>query len=241
MPAPSGRLARGITEIVEVLRTNRTNAQSRLEWIPIRGGISADGMHGFTYGYITTTRPDSTRQPGKYLSYWIRRPEGWRVAAYKRLGRAPGDVSLTLREPALPARMVAPANDSTTTSRLVNELKNTERSFSRDAQTMGLGPAFVGYAAPDAMNAGGPADSEFRFGPDSIGAGVAAGLTPDVMVTWEPSDALVATSGDLGVTLGIITITNASAAASPANARRVPYFTVWRRAGPETPWRFVAE
>jgi hypothetical protein len=126
-------------------------------------------------------------------------------------------------------------------ARLVEELKGVERSFSRDAQAMGLGPAFVRYAAPDAMNAGGPTDAAFRFGPDSIGAGVGGGVTAGTTVTWEPTEALVASSGDLGVTLGIITITNAASAGVPATTNKVPYFTVWRRAGPGAPWRFVAE
>ena len=38
---------------VQALRANPDNAGARLEWAPIRGGISADGQHGFTFGYMT--------------------------------------------------------------------------------------------------------------------------------------------------------------------------------------------
>ena len=41
---------------------------ARAEWTPIRGGISADGQHGFTLGYMTTKQADGTVIPGKYLS-----------------------------------------------------------------------------------------------------------------------------------------------------------------------------
>jgi hypothetical protein len=241
MPAPGERIARGIDDVLGVLRSNPDNARSRVEWTPIRGGISADGRHGFTYGYMTTTRADGTRLPGKYLSYWVRHPEGWRVAAYKRLPRAEGPVSMTERQAALPARIVQASTDAVEHARLVEELKETERTFSRDAQVMGLGPAFVRYAAPDAMNAGGADDAEFLFGPEAIGQGVGSNVTPGATITWEPTDALVASSGDVGVTPGIITVVLPPSAAGGSETRRIPYFTVWRRSGPGVPWRFVAE
>jgi hypothetical protein len=50
---------------------------------------------------------------------------------------------------------------------------------------------------------------------------------------------IVASSGDLGVTIGLIRET---APSTDPNAPTVfPFFTVWQRASPTDPWRYVAE
>ena len=235
MPAPGERLATGVADVVEVLRSNADNTGSRIEWTPIRGGISGDAQHGFTYGYTTVTRADGTKVPGKYVAYWVKGADGWRVSVYTRKPRAEGTVSLAERPPSLPPRLVAPG-DEAARARFAEEVAETERSFSRDAQTMGLGPAFVRYSAPDAMNAGGPDDAEFIFGPEAIGQRVGSGISDGTTITWGPDSVRAASSGDLGVTMGLITITSA-----PRGTRRVPFFTVWKREGTGHPWRFVAE
>jgi hypothetical protein len=55
-------------------------------------------------------------------------------------------------------------------------------------------------------------------------------------VTWSADRALVATSGDLGVTLGyIVPVT-----ARPDGSRpRFPFFTIWRREA--SGWKYIAE
>jgi hypothetical protein len=58
-------------------------------------------------------------------------------------------------------------------------------------------------------------------------------------VSWAPDhDVIVASSGDLGVTIGTI-VTNEPD--STGAKQSFPFFTVWRRAGPDQPWRYVAE
>src|SRR5688500_15540643 len=94
MPVPGNRFAEGAVQASEALASNPDNARSTLDWVPVRGGISADGQHGFTYGHMTMLKRDGTIVPLKYLAYWIQRPEGWRVAAYKRRPRPAGEVSL---------------------------------------------------------------------------------------------------------------------------------------------------
>jgi ketosteroid isomerase-like protein len=234
--APAPDFVRGAAAFAELLRRNPDNALGRLEWAPVRGGVSADGEHGFTYGYSTLHRPDGSVVPGKYVAYWHRLPEGWRVIVYRRIPRPAGDVSLDLRPPALPVRLVAPSRDSARTARYAEELGDTERAFSSDAQS-GIGAAFARFAAPDAMNVGGPSDTAFVYGPEEIGRSVQAGVTPGTVITWAPHDVIVASSGDLGVTLGVISIRLAGSSAE----QRVSFFTVWRREGPDRPWRFVAE
>ena len=107
MPVPSGQFAEGKSAATAALASNADNAKSRIEWTPVRAGISADLQHGFTLGFMTLHRPDGTDTPLKYLAYWVKKPDGWRVAAYKRNragAAAPATVTL---DPALPARAVA--------------------------------------------------------------------------------------------------------------------------------------
>jgi ketosteroid isomerase-like protein len=232
MPVP-GRWVEGAPAVIEALRANPANAQSRLEWTPIRGGISADGQQGFTFGYMTLRRPDSTSAPMKYLAYWVKGPGGWRVAVYRRRPRPEGAVSLGAMAPSLPVRMVA--FDPSGTGRFGESLAESERSFSRDAQRIGLGPAFAQYGRADAVNMGGATDTTFVFGAEAIARGVPAGSS----VSWGPNRVIVASSGDLGVTIGMIYPNQRPADGSqPAG---FPFFTVWRRSGPAAPWRYIAE
>src|SRR5918996_1272215 len=79
MPTPQGNFAKGKDAIIAALKANPANANATAEWAPVRGGISADGLQGFTYGFMTIHIPDQPDRRAKYLSYWIRQPEGWRV------------------------------------------------------------------------------------------------------------------------------------------------------------------
>jgi hypothetical protein len=217
------------------LRAVPENLSGRLEWAPIRGGISGDGQHGFTYGFMTLVRADSSRLALKYLAYWVKKPDGWKVAVYRRAPRAEGQVATAMREPSLPAKAVAVSRDASVVAKYAKEVDDAERDFSSLAGKIGLGPAFTQNAAPDAMNMGGGQAADFLYGPQAIGAGVGAGETGPSKLTWGPDTVLVASSGDLGVTIGHI---NAPAEGGQP-ARRFPFFTIWKKVGGV--WKFVAE
>lgn len=217
------------------LRAAPENLTARIEWWPIRGGISGDGQHGFTYGFMTLVRADSTRVPHKYLAYWVRKSEGWKVAVYRRAPRADGQVSIAMREPSIPEKAGAVTRDASAVAKHAKELGDAERDFSTLAGKIGLGPSFTQNAAPDAMNMGGAQAADFLFGPEAIGAGVGAGESGPSKLTWGPDTVLVASSGDLGVTIGHIN----SPAQAGQPARRFPFFTVWKKVGGG--WKFVAE
>ncbi len=57
MPVPGNGFAVGTAEVVAALRANPENATSRAEWMPVRGGVSADGLQGYTWGYMTCASP----------------------------------------------------------------------------------------------------------------------------------------------------------------------------------------
>lgn len=231
----AGAFHHGRVAALAQLRSVPENATARLDWAPVRGAISADGQHGFTYGFMTLQRADSTLVPLKYLAYWVRGHQGWRVRVYRRVVRPAGEVDRSMRDPLVPARLASPGTDAGAVARYAAEVGNAERAFSELAGRIGLGPAFTQNAAPDAMNMGGPQSADFVYGPDAIGAAVGAGEQGPSKLTWGPDTVLVASSGDLGVTIGHI-IAPGSDAGPP---RRIAFFTVWRKVGGT--WKFVAE
>ena len=233
MPAPDATFARGKQAAVAVLKSNPANAGAKAEWAPVRGGISADGEHGFTFGYMTIRQEGKPERQTKYLSYWIKRPEGWRVVAYKRVPKPEGQGTAPL-EPLVPAKLVRPAKDPALADRLGKSLAAAEQSFSDEAQKIGLGAAFRKYGRPDAMNMG--RDAAFRIGAEAIGSDM--GTDPTSPLNWSADQAIVASSGDLGVTIGMIRSNAPPPAGRPA---AVPFFTIWYRPSATEPWRYVAE
>jgi hypothetical protein len=235
-----GGLVRGRDSASRAMEAVPGNAGSRLTWTPIRGGVSSDLQHGFTVGYTTLTRPDGTTQPGKYVAYWVRGEGGWRIAAYKRVPRASGDVSIALLPASLPTKGL-PRGDESAVQRWADELSLAEHAFSRDATPMGLGPAFAKWGAEDAVNTGGGRSAEFVRGPQAIAKSVSEGWTPGSSITWAPEQVLVSTTGDLGITFGTIKVTTPAGADRAESTREFPFFTIWKRAWPTDPWRYVAE
>lgn len=239
MAIPGGRFSTSAVEAIDALRAAPDVAGSRAEWVPVRGGISADGLQGYTWGYMTVHKADGTSAPFKYLAYWTKRPEGWRVVAYRRRARPPGEVSLAPVPPSLPARTVAPSTDAAAVERYRTSLDQTERAFSAESQVIGLGVAFARYGRADAVNMGGPNDAGFVVGSEAIGMMVSDGKPAEPSaLNWAPDRTIVATSGDLGVTIGIIR-QNVPPAAPGAPV--FPFFTVWQRADASAPWLYVAE
>ena len=236
-----GGFARGRDSALAAIRASPVTGTpgARLGWTPIRVGVSADGRQGFTLGYTSVHGADGSSTPGKYLTYWVKGPDGWRAAVYGR-GRASAPAGADPVPPLLPARSVAPSVDPGLIARFRQSLDTSERAFSRDAQQIGLRQAFVRYGSRDAMNMGGAAHAGFVVGPDSIGAVVGEG-EPETgsSVSWAPDQGvIVASSGDLGVTLGTIVVNQPD---STGQRPSFPFFTVWHRAAPEEAWRYVAE
>jgi hypothetical protein len=234
MPLPTGTFAKGKDAALAALRANPSNSVAHATWAPVRAGISADGRQGFTYGFMTIREAGKPDRRAKYLTYWVRRADGWRAAAYKRAGGGEGAVQTALRASAAPPAVLSAAIDEAATETHRASLAAAEKAFSDRAQEVGLGKAFVEFGLSDAMNMGRGAD--FTFGNAAIGAD----MPPDTKspVHWAADErVIVAGSGDLGVTVGFIrphVVEQGQPAASP-------FFTIWRRDSPEQPWRYVAE
>ncbi len=240
VPVPGRGFVDGLDAFRAELARDSLAATSHARWTPVRAGVSADGRHGFTFGFLEVRRADGTLVPGKYLAYWVKGARGWRVAAYRRVRRAAGAVDTALLAPALPPRLVAPATDPAVLAQHRESVMQAERDFAAESQVIGLRAGFAKFGSADAMNMGGPAAPGFTLGNEAIAAAVSQGV-PDGQspVNWGPERALVASSGDLGITFGFI-VPNAEPPAGQQRPR-LPFFTIWRRAGTGAPWRYVAE
>jgi ketosteroid isomerase-like protein len=233
------RFIEGKTEAEQALRQNPDNESARVTWTPVRGGISADGQHGFTFGYLTVRKADGSAIPMKYLGYWVRQKDGWRLVTYRRRPRAAGDPSMQLMAPSLPPVLVPVSTDAATIDSHRRSLAAAERAFSDDAQKTGLEAAFTRFGRTDAINMGGPDAVGFVVGSTAIGRDVGAGTPRDSSpVSWAADHrVIVASSGDLGVTLGFIRSNDKNKQDQPP----IAFFTIWRRDTPTSPWRYIAE
>ena len=228
-------LTTGRDAVLAALRAAPAWQSGTVSWRPVRGGISADGTQGFTYGFLTVTAGDPARRERKYLAYWVRRPEGWRVAAWKQVPRPAGEVSADMQPPSLPAAAAAPNSDPAVTARHQASLAAAERAFSDRAQAIGLRAAFREYGRADAMNMGG--GPGFTIGAEAISRDVApdAATSP---VNWSAERTLAASSGDLGVSMGVI---HRNAPSTDGRPNSFSFFTVWRRDRSDGAWRYIAE
>jgi ketosteroid isomerase-like protein len=239
MPAPAGVFAMGKNAVIVALRASPDAATSRVSWTPVRAGVSSDGEHGFTIGYMTQRKADSSRVALKYMAYWVRDRGIWRVVAYKR-ARADGPPPDTSRmAPVLPFLITRVPQDAAAMTALRRDLMAAEKAFSDEAQTIGLGNAFGKFGREDAVNMGGPASPTFLVGASSIAKLVGGADMNASPVTWNADTAFVASSGDLGITFGVIRRKNLPPGepAQPGSS----FFTIWMRADAKSPWRYVAE
>ena len=230
MPSAKGHSV-GRDAVIALFRENLSYKEGIVSWSPIRGGISADGTQGFTYGFLTVSGGDPARRDRKYLSYWIKRPEGWRVVAYRQQVRQAGDVSKELLAPSVPAKAIEPVADQAVIVSHQASMAATEKSFSDHAQKVGLRTAFRDFGREDAMNMYGGAG--FAVGLDAVVAGFKE--EGPATVHWSTERSFAASSGDLGVSIGTIRSND------PAKNEAFPFITVWRRDGLDKPWRYIAE
>ncbi|HSA55928.1 MAG TPA: DUF4440 domain-containing protein [Gemmatimonadaceae bacterium] len=230
-----GRSVRGREAALELLRSVSANLTARATWAPIRVALSADGTHGFTAGYQEIRFPNDSVARAKYIAYWTRTKQGWRVMVYKRGPRPDGATTADMLPPLLPERLTPPSSSAEQVAAYRASLAAAEASFSEAGQA-GLGAAFRAFGAPEAMHMGAPTDTNFRLGPEAIAEGVEAGGPVQGTLTWGADETIVAPSGDFGINIGTIVVTPTS-----GEARRIPFFTIWRRARLTDPWRYVAE
>lgn len=228
-----GRRPEGREAVIAALRASPSFQGTGISWRPIGGTVSADGTHGFTVGYAEVQGgTDPARAGRRYLAYWVHGPQGWRVLAYRQNFRAPGEQPTSTYTTALPPRAVR-AN-SRRGAEFAAQVAAAEKAFSDRAQQVGLREAFRAFGRPDAIHVLG--ENGFRIGLDAVVEGFRPAATSPLH--WSTDRAVVASSGDLGVSIGMI-YRNAQASSEDL-PDSFPFFTVWRR-GADGRWRYIAE
>ena len=111
-------------------------------------------------------------------------------------------------------------------------LKEADRAFAKLAHEKGAGPAFQAFAAPSVtlFNSAGPPVT-----PDQL----ARSFPPNAAFEWEPDQAVISASADLGYTMGHATIT------SPGKDGKMEteherYITIWKKQ-PDGSWKFILD
>ena len=161
--------------------------------------------------------------------------DGWRVAALKQVLRSANETDAPQQAAALPAALVP--SDPARAAEHGRTLIAAEKAFSDlGAQTAGIKQAFQEYGHPDAIHLLGP--TGFAIGLPAIGANHDQQPAGPATSHWSADTAVVASSGDLGVTIGSIRSNGPPPEGQPAE---VPFFTIWRRDDPSQPWRYIAE
>lgn len=246
MLAPTG-VVYGAQQAVESLKSNPANAGAKTEWTPVRVGLSADGRHGFTAGFMTIHRADNTVVPLKYLAYWEKQAAGWKALAYKRSLVKSAPASIGEVTYLLPKQIVSSKRDAAAIDRDRASLADAERSFAAEAQKIGLGPAFKKYGSPDAINLGGPDRPMFVVGNEGIADSITDPQAPTSSpVNWSPEKTIIASSGDFGVTIGYIVRNQPGADPSTGSGQGGktppgnPFFTVWQKDASGA-WKYIAE
>jgi ketosteroid isomerase-like protein len=199
-------------------------AQGQLKWQPAVAEVSLDGDLGYTTGpweYRADPKDEEVGRYGDYVSLWQRRGGAWTVVMDVGVmndapeSETPAFPELIFRaaeqRAALGALPAAAARDS---------LMGADRALAADAAARGL-PAAVAAVAGDGLRL-------YRMAryPILDPAEIAAELGRLQGVwSWEPAEAVVAGSGDLGFTYGVARL---SEAGSGRVMFRYSYLRIWR-------------
>lgn len=234
MPAPRGEILAGRAKIVSALAAT-ADSTANARWTPVQVGLSADGTHAFTVGFLITTRRDGSHAQFKYLTYWIRGTDGWRAAAWRRRPMESIAIDSTMLPALLPERLVAPTSNAAAIEGYRTGLRDAEGEFSALANRIGVGAAFAQRGTSASLNVGPPSLGHFVRGADAIAQSVAGGQALDAhsSIVWGADNALVASSNDLGITFGVI-----RPKATPTTGG-ASFFTIWRKSNGA--WRYIAE
>jgi ketosteroid isomerase-like protein len=229
-------IVRGRSAAQAIIAAEPLGGPIAVRWQPVRAEASRDGRSGYSYGY-TVIGSGAGAAPSlrmdRYIAFWRREGDAWRIAAYAETYGAP------------PAPLVTPA--SALDSALADvpmrrargpleDIRAADDDFAQTAARLGTGRAFGEFAAENAQIFSTP--GEFITGPEAISQAFGP-TTEDNMLVWHPVAGEVARSGDLGFTVGNAVFTGKSLDGTP-QVRYSKYLTVWKKQH-DGRWRYVVD
>ena len=206
-------------------------APRAMHWEIIAADVSNDGTQGYTWaqgGYTIDFGAGPAAVPAFFLAYWRRGDAGWEIAALSLNTGGPQTLPLPsgFGTPSTKHRRNFP---NTEVEEQRDQLLAADAAFSAASVSEGTGPAFGGFAAPNAI----AVDATFLFGPGPIEQAFTLG--PNDVVSWVPRFADAAASGDLGFTVG-----DAVFVFADFGTFYTKYLTVWQKQNTGE-WLFVAD
>ena len=198
----------------------------RMRWEPIRADVSMDGRSGYSYGGGTRTTADGTTTHARYVAFWRREGDAWKVAAF-HFNANPQPVTPPPAGffPEPPATGSAPAGVDVAAA--LEQIMQADRDFAALSMRENAGVAFGAFAAPDGAMLGG------EYGPEAIRTAFSGG---GGTLEWGPVGGGMAASGDLGYTVG--TAVRRGDDGRPAGYTK--YITIWRRQ-PDGRWLWIVD
>jgi ketosteroid isomerase-like protein len=207
---------------------------SSYSWRPVHAVVSTNGRFGCTTGFSRFTDAADTlhaEKKGTYLTCWqLGADRKWHIVGHQR-NDSPG------RSPILAdSATMSSAPHSATVSIGSNQLRaaqNADAAFAKlGSLPDGPGPAFVHYAATDAVMLGG---SHFPHGLREIAAAF-DGFPADQIIKWDPMSSFGAGSGGLAYTVGHSSSGQRDDKAGTSQLNK--YMTVWRQ-NPDSRWVYI--
>ena len=199
----------------------------KLAWTTASGDVSHDGSLGYSFGWTAFSARDAQgnpiTQPGKYISFWRRGADRWRLIAFMRNASPEAPPPPPEGFPLLSGgRGVARWGDP---DEISDRVRATDAAFAAHSVKVGYSIAFPAYTAEDGISLS--AGEQMVFGRTAIAAS-AEGWTPEQTLDWTPVRALAAASGDLAMTTGNSVF---SEKAPDGSVTHFPgkYLTVWAR------------
>lgn len=213
----------------------RYDAPSVYQWTPVHAVVDLSGTFGCTVGvstFLDASDTTHTRRLGRYITCWRRDSAGtWHIIGHQRSDRQFSPPDATLDTVLTPAPHSALVTD-TTDSHLATLEVETRYGLMGGNGAAGPGPAFVSYAAEDAVLM--PA-YEVAHGKTEI-AETFREWVPTNVLEWQP-DRRFGFGGR-----GLAFTTGNSLTYERAGARRVlrrgHFLTVWRQE-PDGRWLYI--
>jgi hypothetical protein len=192
-------------------------------WQPLGGGISRDGLRGYTFGIAVRALPElQTALIERYVAFWTRsRGSPWRIAAYVEV--SPGNLTSS------PGEKPSPVLD---TARVLRQMVTADSTFAEVASLRGPAVASRGAFSEDGVLL---TTTQLVVG--SRGAGDYFDSRRSFSLSWVPRDGRIAASGDLGFTTGDALSTSLGPTGAAVQSF-TKYLTVWRKE-PDGRWRVL--
>jgi ketosteroid isomerase-like protein len=230
---PGLELVRGRDAIRAALAAaDRTAAWRGMRLHRVGAGVSADGVLGYTFGWLQAARAGGKPAYGKYLAVWRRAAGGWQVEAFARSEGRARPARAPRRDPVAAGRHgVANPGDP---AALAAEVVAADTAFGKRAERDGPCAAFPEFADANAILFGG---ADFFWGLEGVRRAW-SDCAPGDGLRFAPVHASAASSGDLGWSAGNATFSSDDGKA--VTLRHTKYLTVWARQRDRS-WRWLLD